>query len=158
MPFFRRTLSGSPKTTTSLENKYKEAKEEEEEEALLSSHSRSKKVAARRVEGGFPFLRSLLVSSDSNTSKVSHSTLAVSAFAATVLSFAASASFIVARNVKTKQERDLPKGTHWRAAKTGAKALTLAMISTTVLAVTLSGTAWLSFNEDNEKRKKERDV
>jgi hypothetical protein len=72
---------------------------------------------------GFRFIRALASNSSLSTSHASLFASLAAVFGASALG----ATIVVARaRSRTKAERDLPRGTHWRAAALAARALALA--------------------------------
>lgn len=76
---------------------------------------------------GFKFIRALTLRSSTHSS--SHESIFTTALVAFTASAAIAATGVAYGRSRTKAERDLPAGTHWRAARLGGRALGYATLA-----------------------------
>jgi hypothetical protein len=119
----------------------------------------------QKIEG-FRFLQSLAETSENNnnnnnddkgasSTKVSHGTLALTAFVATAFSSFLTASLLHAKNRKHKLERDLPARVHLNASIKGAQALGVATgLSLSLVSVVFASTHYAGLWEKEEVGKR----
>lgn len=117
----------------------RDERENTDDSALASSSSSS---APLREIDGFRFIRSLAtarISTADDYERARDRALAVAA-GAFITSAAVTAGVVARARSRTKAERDLPPGTHWRAAATATRALATASLAsgTCVCAVGLT--------------------
>ena len=119
----------------------RDERENTDDSALASSSSSSSSAPLREIDG-FRFIRSLAtarISTADDYERARDRALAVAA-GAFITSATVTAGVVARARSRTKAERDLPPGTHWRAAATATRALATASLAsaTCVCAVGLT--------------------
>ena len=156
MPLFWSSSSSS----SSLSQKSKLNNEQPTEKKTNTNTNTTQKIE------GFRFLQSLAETSEKNnnsnnddkgasSTKVSHGTLALTAFVATTFSSFLTASLLHAKNRKHKLERDLPARVHLNASIKGAQALGVATgLSLSLVSVVFASTHYAGLWEKEEVGKR----
>jgi len=158
MPLF---WSSSSSSSSSLSQKSKLNNEQPTEKKTNTNTNTTQKIE------GFRFLQSLAETSENNnnnnnnddkgasSTKVSHGTLALTAFVATAFSSFLTASLLHAKNRKHKLERDLPARVHLNASIKGAQALGVATgLSLSLVSVVFASTHYAGLWEKEEVGKR----
>ena len=131
-------------------------------EKKTNTNTNTNTTKTQKIEG-FRFLRSLAETSEriddkegaSSSTKISHGTLALSAFVATAFSSFLTASLSHAKNRKHKLERDLPVRVHLNASIKGAQALAVATgLSLSLVSVVFASTHYAGLWEKEEVGKR----
>ena len=133
-----------------------------EKKTNTNTNTNTNTTKTQKIEG-FRFLRSLAETSEriddkegaSSSTKISHGTLALSAFVATAFSSFLTASLSHAKNRKHKLERDLPVRVHLNASIKGAQALAVATgLSLSLVSVVFASTHYAGLWEKEEVGKR----
>jgi len=152
--FWSSSSSSSPSQKSKLNN------EQPTEKKTNTTTNTNTTTTTQKIEG-FRFLQSLAETSEHNddkgfaSTKISHGTLALSAFVATAFSSFLTASLLHAKNRKHKLERDLPARVHLNASIKGAQALAVATgLSLSLVSAVFASTHYAGLWEKEEVGKR----